>query len=352
MYAEFFGMRGPAFQLSPDPRFFYPSQVHARALAYLQYGLHQSDGFIVITGEVGAGKTMLAQHLLSRMDRDSYLTANIVSTQLGHDELLRMVASALNIPHAGLDKVSVLRDIEALLLHRHRAGQRCLLLVDEAQNLGRMALEELRMLSNLQAGGVPLVQSFLLGQPQLRKTLGSDDLRQLRDRVIASYHLGPMTKAETAKYIMHRLRLVGWNSNPEIQDEAMTEIHHRTEGIPRRINNLCTRLLIFAFLEKRRHLDVESVRTVIEDMSEEAAVFTPPPAVAAEAEVSNGSPSRIGAAPPERNSPLGSRLEAIRLRREADTVNQALRIYQSRVAPDDAVVKNLRLLAEDLRKFQ
>lgn len=196
MYAEFYGLSLAPFQLSPDPRFFYQSSVHGRALAHLKYGLSQHDGFIVITGEIGAGKTTLAQHLLSNLDNHRYLTANLVTTQLGADELVRMVASGFGLPQKGLDKASLLRDLETMLVSRFKIGQRCLLLVDEAQNLGLEALEELRMLSNLQFQSNPLIQSVLMGQPQLRRNLERADLAQLTQRIIASYHLGPMTERE------------------------------------------------------------------------------------------------------------------------------------------------------------
>jgi putative secretion ATPase (PEP-CTERM system associated) len=269
MYAEFYGLRLAPFQLSPDPRFFYQSSVHGRALAYLRYGLSQHDGFIIITGEIGAGKTTLVQHLLSNLDSKKYLTANLITTQLGADELVRMVASKLGLPHTGLDKASVLRDLEAILISRFEVGQRCLLMVDEAQNLSVEALEELRMLSNLQWQNNPLVQSFLLGQPQLRRNLGRSDLGQLTQRIIASYHLGAMTELETAEYVLHRLRLADWKQDPLFEQSALAEIHRYSEGIPRRINTVCTRLLIYGFLEKKHTLDASSVHTVVDELNAE-----------------------------------------------------------------------------------
>src|SRR6476660_7567470 len=220
MYAEFYGLRVAPFQLSPDARFCYQSSVHSRALAHLKYGFSQHDGFIVITGEIGAGKTTLAQHLLSNLDSHRYLTVNLVTTQLRADELVRMVASGLGLPQKGLDKVSLLRDLEATLVSRFKAGQRCLLVVDEAQNLSVEALEELRMLSNLQFQNNPLIQSFLLGQPQLRRNLGRSDMTQLTQRIIASYHLGAMTESETAEYVLHRLQLADWKRDPLFEQGA------------------------------------------------------------------------------------------------------------------------------------
>ena len=269
MYLEYYGLHLAPFQLSPDPRFFYPSSVHKRALAHLKYGLGQHEGFIVITGEVGAGKTTLVKHLLASLDSSRYLTANLVSTQLQADDLVRMVAGALDIARIDVDKASLLRAIEQTLVARLRGGQHCLLMVDEAQNLSVEALEELRMLSNFQFNNTPLVQSFLLGQPQLRRILGRPDLSQLRQRVIASYHLGPMSEGETANYVLHRLQLAGWKFNPSIDPGAMLQIHHHSGGIPRRINTLCTRLLLFGALEELHNIDAAAVDMVQEDLDAE-----------------------------------------------------------------------------------
>lgn len=351
MYAEFYKMRLPAFQLSPDARFFFESAVHSRAYAYLQYGLSQNDGFIVVTGEVGAGKTTLVQRLLSTLDPDRYLTANIVSTQLKNDDLLRMVASGLHIAHGGLDKVSVLQEIESILVARCRVGQRCLLMVDEAQNLGFEALEELRMLSNLQFGSSPLVQSFILGQPQLRSVLGREELSQLRDRVIASYHLGPMTETETAEYVMHRLRLADWKSDPEFDASALSEIHQYSEGIPRRINNLCTRLLIYGFLEKMHTIGATAVKSVIKELEAEKKVYEPTRQSLSPLAMPPLLPSVDNAQPPNgtHGVPNG---KPVKPETDSEALNKAIGVYQSRVQQDDPVVRQLRSLSDQLKSTE
>ena len=269
MYTEFYRLRALPFQLTPDPRFFFESAVHRKAEAHLLYGLSQGEGFIVITGDVGSGKTTLVGHLLSTLDAQRFVAARIVSTQLGADDMLRMVASTFNLAHDG-DKATLLKRIEQFLVGNHRKGLRSLLLVDEAQNLTIPALEELRMLSNLQVGQQAPLQSFLLAQPQFRRTLARSDMEQLRQRVIASYHLGPLSVEDTGAYVLHRLRTVGWSRDPAITPEALVEVHRLTDGIPRRINTLCSRLLLYGYLEELHSLDAIDVVQVAEDLKREA----------------------------------------------------------------------------------
>ncbi|MDH5749566.1 MAG: XrtA-associated ATPase [Rhodospirillales bacterium] len=269
MYVDFFKFKAAPFQLTPDPRFFFGSSVHTRAKAYLTYGLDQKEGFIIITGDVGAGKTTLVGHLLSTLDATRHVAAKIVTTHLDAENTLRMVASAFGLEQEDADKATLLSRIESFLLAQHKEGRRALLVVDEAQNLSFETLEELRMLSNFQMEEVSLLQIFLLGQPQFRRTLASPDLDQFRQRIIASYHLGPVNAEETQEYVKHRLRAVGWANDPEITDAAFEEIYKFSGGVPRRINLLCSRLLLFGFLEEVHHLDRDSVMQVAEDLKEE-----------------------------------------------------------------------------------
>jgi len=271
MYEAFYKLTGKPFQLNPDPAFYFGSRGHKRAFAYLQYGVYQSEGFIVITGEVGAGKTTLVGHLFSNLDSTKFIAAKLVTTQLEADDMLRMVAAAFGIPQEGADKSQLLRRIESFLIATHNAGKRSLLVIDEVQNLTVRALEELRMLSNFQLGGKALLQSFLLGQPEFRKTLAKDDLEQLRQRVIASYHLGPLDLPETRAYIEHRLQLVGWTDDPEFTDAAHAQIHEHTGGVPRRINALCSRVLLNGFLEELHVIDDLVVAKVAKELDDEIA---------------------------------------------------------------------------------
>lgn len=269
MYAKYFGFRDLPFQLSPDPRFLFESSEHSRAIAHLKFGLNQGEGFIVVTGEVGAGKTTIIQHLLGTLSQRKYVAATVVTTSLDGENIIRMIASGYGIRQEGRDKASLLLAIEGFLRQAMRRGKHCLLFVDEAQNLTIPALEELRMLSNIQIDGQVPLQLFLLGQPQFRVTLASDDLLQLRQRVIASYHLGPMSEEDTAKYIIHRLNQVGWRQIPDFSDDAFGPIYQHTDGVPRRINNLCSRLLLYCYLEEEDLIDGQIVDAVAEDLERE-----------------------------------------------------------------------------------
>jgi general secretion pathway protein A len=257
MYEQFYGLNDKPFQLNPDPDFFYGSKGHRRAMAYLEYGLHQGEGFIVVTGEVGAGKTTLVKQLLTRLPGDVILPVQIVSTQLNADDLLRLVAGSFGIPVEGADKSTLLMRLEQFLKQLHTDGRRALLIVDEAQNLGARAIEELRMLSNFQIDTKAILQSFLIGQPELRDLMQRQEMRQLKQRIIAAYHLGPLDRVETQAYIEHRLRHVGWQNNPEFNAATFDKIFSVTEGIPRRINTLADRLLLAGYLTEK-HLITES----------------------------------------------------------------------------------------------
>src|ERR1700745_3208681 len=191
MYAQFYGLTIPPFQLTPDARFFFESTVHRQAMAYLVYGLHHAEGFIIITGEVGAGKTILVDNLLSTIDQSNFIIAKIVTTQLAGDDLLHLVAGGFGIAKEGLAKGSLLQRINDFALAQHRNNKRVLLIVDEAQNLSFEALEELRMLSNIVVDRTMALQSFLLGQPQFRAVLGSPRLEQLRPAGTAAHYFGP-----------------------------------------------------------------------------------------------------------------------------------------------------------------
>ena len=271
MYESFFKLRGKPFQLNPDPAFFYGSRGHRRAMAYLEYGLHQSEGFIVITGEVGAGKTTIVRSLLEQLDPERVVAANIVSTQIDANDMLRMVAAAFGVPARNLDKAGLLLAIETYLVSIAAAGKRALLVVDEAQNLTPSAVEELRMLSNFQLEDHALLQSFLVGQPEFRDIMQRAEMQQLRQRVIASYHLGPLDAEETRGYIEHRLSHVGWTDDPIFDAGAFNAIYGYSGGIPRKINTLCDRLMLAAFLAERHVVSENDVREVIDELKEEFA---------------------------------------------------------------------------------
>ena len=279
MYESFYGLTGKPFQLNPDPQFFFGSKGHKRAFAYLQYGIHQSEGFIVITGEIGAGKTTIVRSLFEQIDRNALVAAQIVSTQLDADDMLRAVAVAFGLPVKSLDKAMLLASLEAFLCQLAVESKRALLVIDEAQNLTPRAVEELRMLSNFQLGEKALLQSFLVGQPELRTMMQSPSMQQLRQRVIASYHLGPLDPGETQGYIEHRLNHVGWKGDPAFGADAFDLIHQLTLGIPRRINTLCNRLMLSAYLGEKHALGADDVRAIAREIDEElgpASAFPAP----------------------------------------------------------------------------
>ncbi len=268
MFANFYNLSGLPFLLTPDTRFFFGSSGHSRAISHLVYGLSQQEGFIVITGEVGAGKTTLVEQLWAQLDRKTYVMARVVTTQVSGDDLLRLVMANFGLGEApNTDKSTLLRRFEHMVRDQRRQGRRCLLVIDEVQNLSVPALEELRMLSNITVDGTASVQTILLGQPQFRPIMASQDMEQLRQRVLASYHLGPLTEAETRQYIEHRLRTVDWNGDPVWEDAAFAAVHKHTSGIPRRINTLCSRVLLFGALEETRTITGEMVDATAEELN-------------------------------------------------------------------------------------
>lgn len=269
MYTSFYKFRGRPFQLTPDYRFFFEGKPHRKAIAYLTYGLSQREGFVVITGEVGTGKTILVDYLLSQIQRESFVTGKLVTTLLEADNLLSMVADAFGLECPANDKSAVLKSIKAFLIGAHQNNTRPLLIIDEVQNLSKSSLEELRMLSNFQVREFPLLQIFLVGQPQFRQTMASGGLEQLGQRIIASHHLRPLDAGETRKYIQHRLLRVGWSDDPIITEEAFALVYAETDGVPRRINLLCDRLLLFAFLEEMHEINAPIVDAVVQDMRSE-----------------------------------------------------------------------------------
>ena len=277
MYESYFGLNGAPFLLNPDPSFYFDSRGHNSALSYLKFGLYQAEGFIVVTGDIGAGKTTLVRTLLSDIDNEKVVAAQLVSTQLEAGDLLRSALTAFGVPVKGQTKAELIASLEAYLTLLATQNKRAVLIVDEAQNLSRDAIEELRMLSNFQFGNQALLQSFLIGQPELRDMLLSRSLEQLRQRVIASYHLGPMDREETRRYIEHRLHKVGWQDNPHFDDDAFDEIYQWTSGIPRRINLLCNRVLLATFLAEGHIVTSADIARVALEIRAEIGEVTPSP---------------------------------------------------------------------------
>ena len=272
MYEDFYGLISKPFQLNPDPGFYFSSKQHRRARAYLEYGVMRCEGFIVITGEVGAGKTTVVRGLLEGLNSENIVAASLVSTQVDAEDTLKLVAAAFGIKAKGESKGDLLISLEAFFLSKALQGKRCLLIVDEAQNLQTKAIEELRMLSNFQSGKKALLQTFLIGQPEFRKILQSPEMLQLRQRVTATCHLGPLDQDETQEYIRHRLRCAGAKEKPELAVEIFETIYSYTDGIPRRINNLMDRVLLNGFLAEKIFIDLSLVDKIIEELNSEIKI--------------------------------------------------------------------------------
>lgn len=340
MYTEFYGLTGRPFQLTPDPHFYFDTATHRKAMAYLTYGLSQGEGFIIITGDIGAGKTTLVGHLMETIDRSTLVAAKIVTTQLDADSMLKMVATAFNIPIDGTDKAGVLTRIEQFLRTHHREGRRVLLIVDEAQNLPIAALEELRMLSNFQEGTQALLQIFLLGQPEFRDQLASSiELEQLRQRVIATHHLEPMTREELPDYVAHRLTLCGWAGRPMFTQAAFDAMYDYSGGVPRRLNNLASRVLLFGALEERNEIDETVVNEVIDDLRRDNTPTTGP------RRVLDGSEELSGIGPMTGNVPPKMRGGA-----DADLYRRVERLEHMMRSHDQALRQILELLSEWARE--
>ena len=294
MYEAFYGLTAKPFQLNPDPSFYYASKQHRRAKAYLEYGVSRNEGFIVITGEIGAGKTMVLRSLIEGLNGSNVITGHLVTTQLGAEDTLRMVGAAFGFRVKDVPKSELLITLEAFLISQTSKGKRCLLIVDEAQNLTPRAVEELRMLSNFQFGNQALLQSFLVGQPEFREILQRPEMEQFRQRVAATCHIGPLDGDETRGYIEHRLRCAGSKGKPSFEPAAFEAIHKASGGIPRRINALCDRLLLAGFLAGRTQLTVADVDEVVKEFAQENAVASRPASAAPQPALLGGEPSMPG----------------------------------------------------------
>ena len=316
MYTDPYGLTAQPFQLTPDARFWFDSRTHKKAMAYLGYGLAQGEGFIVVTGEVGAGKSTLVQHLLATIDRERLNVVSLVSTQVDGDDMLRLVAQGLGVPADG-PKARVLDEVERRLSDEARRGRRTLIVVDEAQNLSVSALEELRMLSNFTSQGRALVQIFLLGQPEFRDKLADGGLEQLRQRVIATHHLAPMEANEIEPYLVHRLSIAGWSGRPAFAQEAFAALYRHSGGIPRRLNQLAARLLLHAGIERLETIGGDAVEAVVADLAADTPQRVEPRVHAVR---SAPAPSQ---SEPQRDFALERRLAALEAR--ADEQEKAVR---------------------------
>jgi general secretion pathway protein A len=276
MYERFYNLRERPFSLSPDPDYLYPSRVHKEALSYLRYGIESHAGFIVITGEIGSGKTTLLQTVLRGLDHQTSV-ARLVSTTLHARELIEAVMLDFGLdPGQARSKPYLLRDLARYLVEQRAAGRLALLVIDEAQNLSLAALEEVRMLSNLETEKSKLIQIALIGQPNLRDVLARPELEQLRQRVTVSYHLQALDAPETAAYVNHRLRRAAIGAPLEFPRDVTDLIHLHSRGIPRKINVIADAVLLFGYGEEQRVITVDLTHQVLEEL-ETTGVITGPP---------------------------------------------------------------------------
>ncbi len=271
MFESHYNLTASPFRLTPDPQFFFASETHRRALAYLEYGLREGEGFAVLTGDVGTGKSTVIAHLLTRIEGQDVVVARFSTSRLDDHDVLRLIARSFELAPASDDKASLLDLIARFIAERRARGQAVLLIVDEAQNLPLVTLEELRMLSNAGRTGLPGLQCFLVGQSDFRAVLERPELEQLRQRVVASCHLEPLSAEETHRYIEHRLSIAGWQGRPRLAEGLFAAIHQATGGVPRLINMLVGRLLLFGALEQRETLDEADCAAVVEDLEADFA---------------------------------------------------------------------------------
>ena len=270
MIEDFYGFQLAPFRLMPDPRFFFPSDTHSRALAFLEYGLEQGEGHIVLTGDVGVGKSMVIAYLLGRIDRQQMDVVSLSTSNLSPVDALRRVASLLGDTSPAIDKGSLLDSIELRLHDLARARRRAVILVDEAQCMPIATLDELRMLANLEVAGQFPLQCFFVGQSEFLVALSRPELAPLRQRLIAAHHVEPLRLAELSGYVEHRLQVAGWQGRPVLDPDLFPQLHLASQGVPRQINALLGRLLLLGALERRDRLDAEALTIVLTDLSRES----------------------------------------------------------------------------------
>jgi len=272
MYTEHFGLNFKPFNLVPDPKFLYLSPVHKKALTMLEYGLMSQAGFTVVTGEIGAGKTTLIRSLLKKLD-DEYLIGLINNTSESFGELMEWVLDALEIPSSATDNAGRYRDYVDFVIEQHAKGKKIVLIVDEAQNLSVKALEELRLLSNVNIDADIFMQLVLTGQPELSDKLNLPELEQFAQRIGVEYHLKALSYPETQKYIEHRMEIAGAD-HKIFTNEACAAIFCYSEGVPRRINNLCDFALVYAFADDSKEVNVNTVIDMIKDKRSSTIIKT------------------------------------------------------------------------------
>ena len=274
MYEKFYGFQEKPFDLSPNPDYLFMSSKHEDVYTHLRYALMENKGFVVVTGEIGSGKTTLVNYLISRL-KGPLRIAYLYHTTVSPSQFLKLVAREFEIPVKGLDKVGVFEALNDFLLREHAARRRVLLIVDEAQNLPLSTLEEIRLISNLETRKSPLWQIVLVGQPELRRKLNHPSLKQLTQRITVYCHLEPLNLEETKAYIRHRLEKAGGSSDL-FTEEALEAVHRYSRGIPRLINLICDTALVYGFADELSRIGAEVVEAVVKDRQQSGLFFEPP----------------------------------------------------------------------------
>ncbi|MEL6869262.1 MAG: AAA family ATPase [Pseudomonadota bacterium] len=264
-YTEYFELKEQPFRLTPDPDFVYWSEQHQQAKSYLESTIWLADGFVILTGEIGSGKTTLLQSFLSELD-DSVEYAVISQTQLSPDEFLQAVLVEFGFKPFGKGKAELLDMLNTFLLDRYAEGKRVLLIVDEAQNLSRRVLEELRLLSGLETHKEKVLRIIIAGQPELRDKINRDDLRQLTQRVRLRFHLEPLSREDQRNYIEHRLQVAGAGERELFDEDCFDAIYTATKGVPRLTNTLCDTAMLCAFADETETVSLEQVEAALAEL--------------------------------------------------------------------------------------
>jgi putative secretion ATPase (PEP-CTERM system associated) len=341
MYESFFHLREKPFDIVPDPAYLFRSRTHKQSMNYVRYGLQERLGYVLMTGEVGSGKTLVVRELVRTMGRE-FTFSRIFNTRLNSQELLAMANEDFGLDTAGKGKVQLLKDLYSFLIEENEAGRKPVLIIDEAQNLSLDLLEEVRMLSNFETSYTKLLQIVLVGQPELGRVLSLPEMRQFRQRIGISCRILPLTRQETEEYIRHRLSVAGNSDAVSFTEESLESIHKYTGGIPRQINTLCNFLLLTAFTEERQDINGKMVR----DVAQGIGISTPE-----RAESSCGPPDRLVAGESGRGCTTGRRvlLKALGADLQDDSVASAAEQHSGATDTDGEYPPAIRAIGSRLQ---
>ena len=343
MYENFYGFKEKPFNLSPDPAYLYMSEEHENTFTHLEYALAENKGFVVITGEIGSGKTTLVNYLIDKIPQ-YFRVAVINNTRVTPRQLIKMICQEFEIEVTGLDKTELIERLNEFLLEQYAAGNRPLLIIDESQNLTHEALEEIRLLSNLETEKSHLIQMVLLGQPELMDKLKAEALVQFVQRVTVHCHLSGLKEEEVEEFIHHRLKVAGAEHLDIFESGAVDAIYKHSGGIPRIINSLCDKALVYGFADDRNHIDQE----LIENLAKENLLHKGLP----QAKVL-GATSSAPFETPAQTTSLGSTWDLPALTNRIALLEDKIDHWIERLEERDVLaVESLKVLKETLRERQ